>query len=339
MAIKSKKSQDAINALNYQKKIEELKLQSQEKELFIQSLKDELLESKEIINNQNKKINEIEEKSKIYFSKDNSKQNDEYKFKLDNVKRENDDMKSKMKKLQAERDIMKKTNDELMKQIKSSLNGDKNESLFDKLSKENQELQIKLSQYENECVEKETTIKKLENLNKSFKEEINKKKTASGISNDEKEEYENKIRELEFELGKAEGQLGSLEGTIMMHEEENIILKEENNSFKKQIDVLKASKELKGNMGILKKRVAKLEQQLEEANKVNQEAQNAIKTLKKKQSNSAMNNKPAQTNNEEILGLKEKIAILELDLEVANLGIKEKDEKQEKNFKRLSKEN
>jgi len=336
MAVKNKKSQDTMNVSNYQKKIEELKLQSQEKELFIKTLEDELFESKEIINNQKKKIDEIEEKSKNYFSNDN--QNFDLKNKYNDMKRENDEMKAKVKKLQSERDIMKKTNDKLMKQIKSDLKGDKFEEAFlDKISKENQELQNKLSQFESQCAEKDFTIK---NLNKKIRQyEIDladtnlNKKGNSGLSKQEKENYENKIRDLEVELGKAEGQLGSLEGTIMMHEEENITLKEENASIKKQLDILKASKELKGNMGSLKKRVAKLEHQLEQANKTNQEAQNTIKMLKKKSSETNIKEKSVSaTNNEEVLNLKEKIALLELDLEVATLGAKEKDaaiEKQE----------
>jgi len=69
MAIKNKRSQDVTNNSNYKKKIEELKLKTKEKELFIKSLEDELLESKEIINNQRKKIDEIEGKTKDFFFK------------------------------------------------------------------------------------------------------------------------------------------------------------------------------------------------------------------------------------------------------------------------------
>jgi len=201
------------------------------------------------------------------------------------------------------------------KQVKQGFKGDKNNGLLEKLTKENEELKKKISEYENEFIEKDSAIKdlnqkiikyeyELADTNRSFKGD-----KKSSLSKDEKEEYENKIRELEIELGKAEGQLGSLEGTIMMHEEENIMLKEENDSIKKQIEVLKASKELKGNMGSLKKRVSKLEQQLEEANKTNQEAQNTIKMLKKKQSESEISTKSNSKGNndkinEEILALR-----------------------------------
>jgi len=340
MAIKNKRSQDVTNNSNYKKKIEELKLKTKEKELFIKSLEDELLESKEIINNQRKKIDEIEGKTKDFFS-NGSNQNEKLNNQYTLLAKENEEMKAKLKKVQSERDIMKKTNYKLMKQIKSGFKDDKNTQIyFDKISKENQDLQTKIIQYETQFAEKDITIKDLNQKILKYEYDLaDSNRTIKGdknnsLSENEKEKYEKKIRELEIELGKAEGQLGSLEGTIMMHEEENIILKEENSSIKKQIDVLKASKELKGNMGTLRKRVAKLEQQLEEANKINQEAQNTINLLKKKQSDSDANVKSASViNNEEILGLKDKIAMLELDLEVATLGSKEKDsaiEKQEK---------
>jgi len=329
VSTKGKKNQESMNVSNYQKKIEELKLQSKEKESFIKSLKDELYESKEIINSQRKKINEIEEKTKNYFSKgDSMNQNMDYKIQFDNMKKENEDMKAKLKKTLAERDIMKKTNDKLMKQIKSDLKGENESDIIDKISQENQKLQTQLSQYESECIEKDTTIKDLKKKIRQYENDSSRKNSLSGLSKQEKEEYDNKIRELEVELGRAEGQLGSLEGTIMMHEEENIMLKEENATIKKQIDILKTAKELKGNMGSLKKKIAKLEQQLEQSNKTNQEAQNTIKMLKKQNSEINVKEKAAPfaaSNNEEVLALKEKIEVLKLDLEVAELGVKEKD--------------
>jgi len=108
MAVKNKKSQDGVNNnTNYQKKIEELKHKTKEKELFIKSLEDELLESKEIINNQRKKINEIEEKTKDYFS-NGSNQNEMVNSQNALLVKENEEMKAKLKKTQSERDIMKK---------------------------------------------------------------------------------------------------------------------------------------------------------------------------------------------------------------------------------------
>jgi len=329
MVTKGRKNQESMNVSNYQKTIEELKLQSKEKESFIKSLKDELFESKEIINSQRKKINEIEEKTKNYFSKDDSiNQNMDYKIQFDNMKKENEDMKAKLKKTLAERDIMKKTNDKLMKQIKSDLKGENESDIIDKITQENQKLQTQLSQFESQCIEKDTTIKDLKKKIRQYENDSSRKNSLSGLSKQEKEEYENKIRELEVELGRAEGQLGSLEGTIMMHEEENIMLKEENATIKKQIDILKTAKELKGNMGSLKKKIAKLEQQLEQSNKTNQEAQNTIKMLKKQNSEINIKEKAppvAASNDKEILALKEKVEVLKLDLEVAELGVKEKD--------------